>query len=184
MRLHQRGVDVDHIEPRLRARSPRPGAGRGAGGFDLPNTPPGGLQGPPQRRSRRHRTEQPRLTRQRGDVTNPLTAISDHHRRIRRHPAPPMTPITRPDPHHRQRQRRRQPDPVGQISQQPSPGMHRQTLPPTSELEPRPGACTLHHASAFLGVSQNRVTNPILPHQKGTPRSQPPPHNPLLKYLG
>ena len=184
MGVHQRGVDVDHIEPRIGSRGPHRGAGLSTGRLDLPDAVPGRLEGPPQRRRRRHLTEQPRLGRHRGDVTDRVAAVGDHHRRIHQHPPPVMAPTALLGPRHRHRQRRRQPHIVGQIRQQPRPGMNSQPASPAGEPQTRTGTDTLHHESALL-CAVLRVLQPQDCHiRRAFPRHSHPNRPPLLKDLG
>ena len=123
---------------------------------------------------RRHLTEQVGLIAQHRDVGDRVTAIGEHHRHIDQHLTTVMATATLLGRCHRRRQRRRQPDLIGEIGQQSRTGMVHDPGAATGELDARPATITLHHGSALLvgglGSRQTRVSRT----RRAFSRTRPP----------
>jgi hypothetical protein len=126
--LDEGGVDVQDPPTRRRCPGPpgpparlgaggaNPGQGVLAGQGDLLNHPPGG-------RHRGHRAQQPLTPDQQPQVTKAVPTVGQHHHQIPQHPGgrvPTRPASPRGD---KAAQRRGQPDAVGQLGQQPHPGV-------------------------------------------------------------
>ena len=122
MSAHESGVEIDHIEPWIRAGSPRPFPGISPSRLD-----PGQrgvvdrVQGAPHRCMRRHSTEQVRLITEHGDIGDRLAAVGESHGQIDEYLATVRATATLFGRCHRRRQRCGQPERVGQISEQTGP---------------------------------------------------------------
>ena len=178
MRTDQGGVDVDHVEPRIRTRRPRLRPCVGSSDLDpFQRVGVDGLEGAPHRGMRRHLTEQPRLLAQRRQVRDPFAAVGEHHRQIDQHLTAVMATTTLLGRRHRRRQRRRQPHLVGELGDQTSPDVIDDPRSVTSELGRRTPTITLHHGSALLVVGscsrQTRVSRTRRASSR-TRRPQPP----------
>ncbi len=151
VRADQRGVEVDHVEPRIHPSCPRLLTGLGAGYCDLlQHGVIDGLEGSPRRRVRRHVLEQAGLVTQHRQIRGPGAAISDHHRQIPQHLTPVVTPTTLLGRSERIRQPDRQADVVGQVRHQPSTGMVHEPSPAPGHHQPFPTASAIHSRSALL----------------------------------
>ena len=160
VRDDERGVEVDHVEAGVLARSPRPGAGRGSGvGDPLERSCVDGFECAPRRRRRRHLPEQIGLVAQHSQLGDRLAAIGDRHRQIVQHLAAVMPAAALLGRRHRRRQALGQADRVGEIRQQPSADMvgdvpavtgHRQTrtrrVSSPRKCPPGLGSCCLRQA--------------------------------------
>ena len=93
MRTDQRGVEVDHVETRIKAGRPgfcpRRGPRRGDA---LESRLIDGLEGPPGRRHRGHLAEEGRLIGQHPQVADGGRPVRDGHGQIDEHLAPVMAP--------------------------------------------------------------------------------------------
>ena len=166
--VDQRGVKIDHVEPGVGTRRPRPTSRLGTSSLDpFQRRLIDRFQAAPHRGVGSHLTEQAWLVAQHRQIRDRLTAIGQHHRHVGQHPATIMTTTTLPGRRHRHRQRPAQPDRVSHISEQSRPDMIRHTRAATSDLQPRPPTITLHHGSALLVVGLGFSTNTSFPHQKG-----------------
>jgi hypothetical protein len=118
MGSHECGVDIDHIEPRIRTRCPRVRSGLGACGLDpFKRVVVDGFEGAPHRGVRCHLTEQGGLIAQHRDIRDRFAAIGEHHRDIDEHLTAVMATATLLRWCHRHRQRRGQPDLVSEIGE-------------------------------------------------------------------
>jgi hypothetical protein len=106
------------------------------------------VEDPPHGRGRGHRPEQPGLIPQHRQIRDRLPTVGEHHRQIDQHPARVVARTTLPQPGQRVAERRAHPGSIGQIPQQPRPGMRGDTLPTGSHRDLRTNRCSLHLQSA------------------------------------
>ena len=169
VRSDEGGVDIDHVEPRVHARCPRRGSGRGTRRVDPFQ---GDLvdrgEGSPHRRVRRHRAEQFWLIAQRGEIRDRLSATGDRHDQIGQDLTPIMASAALLGRGHRHRQPRSQPNGVSQIGQQASASMVGHASAVTRDLQCRATLSTIHHGSALRVRMTWPSTSTSFPHQKGT----------------
>ena len=155
--LHQRRVHVQHHRTASPPARPHCGAGLGTRrpqhvehiGVD-------GVEGPPDRRVRRHRAEQRRLITQRRHVRNATSASGEHHRHLRQHPAPIMNRRTLTGPRDRCRIGRRQPDPISQLAEHVGTHQLRRRAVAAGHPQPFHRRCSVHLASALQVQESDR----------------------------
>jgi hypothetical protein len=151
MRGDERPVEVDHIEPRIRARRPCPSASRRPSDRDpIKHRVVNRFQRAPRGRNRRHLAEQARLIAQHRQVRDRLTAVRDHDRQIDQHLATVITPAPLLRCRHRHRQPVGQPELIGHIAQHPGARMRNHVPAITGHHQPRTTRVTLHLPSALL----------------------------------
>ena len=122
MRGDERAVEVDHIEPRVRARLPRLRASRRARlGDPDQRVLIDGFERAPRGRQRRDFAEQTRLVTQHRQIGDRFAAAGEHHRQIDQHLATIVTPTALLGRRHRRRQGLGQPKSVGKIAQHTRP---------------------------------------------------------------
>lgn len=141
---HQAGIDIDdqawqHSPTRGRGRQfpselgPRQPGTLPSERTRLPQPAQHGLidsvQDPPRRGSRGDRAEQFRLVSQHHQVRDRLATVCQHHRDIDQHPARIMPRTAPPQPTQRLTEGARHTGQIGQIREQPRPGMRGDTPP-------------------------------------------------------
>ena len=130
VRGDERAVEIDHIEPRIRARRPRRRrAAARAAAIRASSVSSTASRARHAVGDRRHLTEQVRLIAQHRQIGDRFAAIGEHHRQIDQHPAAVMAPTTLLRRRHRRRQPLGQPELIGQIAQQARTRMATTCLP-------------------------------------------------------
>ena len=165
MRRQQGRVDVERDRLRAGARVPHPRPS-GSPGATQPSEQllVDRLQHPVRRGLRRPRAEQPLLTPIRVDVGHAIAAVGEHHRHIPQHPPGVVRRPTLPRPGQRLRQRRGQPDPVGQLDHQRHAGVRHQPLSVRRHFYRFETNRWLHQLGVLLGrgrdLQQSRFSRP------------------------
>jgi hypothetical protein len=102
------------------------------------------VQDPPRRRGRGDRAEQFRLVPQHRQVRDRLPTIGQHHRDIGQHAARIMPRAALSQPAQRLTEGLRHTGHIGQIREQPRPGMRDDTPPVGRHRDHRTRRCILH----------------------------------------
>jgi len=121
MRCDQRGVQIDRQPLRRADKFPdtRTRAGvRITHSIEQARCAHDPIDHPKRGRRRRRGPEQRGLIRNRTQISQAITAVSEHHRQITDHPSAVMTARPQSGLPDRDTQRPRQPDPVGHLRQQ------------------------------------------------------------------
>jgi hypothetical protein len=172
VRGHQGGIQVDHQQPvHPGAGLPGPPAGPHPGQPQSGQPPlPGlgqALDDPPGGWGRGHRTDQPRLVTEHGQVGKAVPTISQHDRQIGQHLAGPVPSPARLPLAHPAIQLGRQPQPVSQPDQQRRPDLPDEPVAIGGDFEPCPRLGSLHPQGALLGWGSRPSDSRILPAQRG-----------------
>jgi hypothetical protein len=173
MRVHERAVEIDHVEPRIRARRPCRGACRSASGGDpRERGRVDRFEGPPRGRNRRDLAEQVRLITQHREVRDRFAAIGEHHRQIDQHLTAIMTTAALLRRPHRHRQPLGQAERVSQIAQHASARVAHDVLAVTGHQKERTRRVTLHLGSALLGWGSAPSTSAVSPTRRAFSRTR------------
>jgi hypothetical protein len=146
---------------------PRPRSGGGASGPQARQSILAGLRElfdhPPGGRDRRHRPEQRLVPANKAQVAEAVATVGEHHDQVAQHPgwlvaAGPAAAWAR-----ELAQRPGESEPVGQLGQQPDPGVADQVLVGNNDLIARVGRLHPHPP----GLADRPSTSRILPAQEG-----------------
>jgi erythromycin esterase-like protein len=165
MRGHRGRVDVQRDRVRAGARVPHPDASRSPRGPDaLEQLLVDRLQHSMGCRLRRAGAEQPCLAAIGIQIGHAITAVSEHHRHVPKHPARIVRRTPLPRLSQRVRQRAGQPDPIRQLDQQRDARMRHQPLSVRRHFYRSQTSRWLHQLGVLLGrvsrLQQSRFSRP------------------------